>query len=39
MTAVALVSTGRTREELARAELVLESLTDLTPDAIRKLVR
>jgi beta-phosphoglucomutase len=39
MAAVALVSTGRTREELAAAELVLESLTDLTPDAIRKLVR
>jgi beta-phosphoglucomutase len=38
MTAIGLVSTGRTRRELAAADLVVESLTELTPTIIRQLL-
>ena len=38
MVAIGLVSTGRTRESLAAAELVVDKLGDLDPAAIRTLI-
>jgi len=38
MAAVALLSTGRTRESLADADLVVESLGELSPERIRALL-
>jgi beta-phosphoglucomutase len=38
MAAIALVSTGRTRESLAAADLVVESLGELSPERIRALL-
>ncbi len=38
MRCVGIASTGRTREELADADLVIDSLTELTPDVFRGLV-
>jgi len=38
MAAIGMVSTGRTREGLAKAELVVDSLAELTPETIRRLI-
>jgi beta-phosphoglucomutase len=38
MAAVGLVSTGRTREELAAADVVVNSLSDISPQLLRELV-
>jgi len=38
MRCVGLVSTGRTRDELAHAELVVDALSDLNPQRLRSLV-
>ena len=38
MQCVALVSTGRTAEELKAADLIVHSLNDLTPERIRQLI-
>jgi hypothetical protein len=38
MAAVGLVSTGRTREELAAADLVVESLAEISPRALGELI-
>jgi beta-phosphoglucomutase len=38
MASVGLVSTGRTREELAEADLVVDSLGELSPDMLRELI-
>jgi len=37
MKSIGLVSTGRTREELAEADLVVRHLSELSPEGIRKL--
>jgi len=37
MHCVGIASTGRTREELAEADLVIDSLSELTPGAFREL--
>lgn len=38
MKAVGMVSTGRTREQLAAADLLVASLDQLTPEVLRKLI-
>jgi beta-phosphoglucomutase len=38
MKCVGLVSTGRTRQELGHADLVVESLLEVTPDRLRRLI-
>ena len=38
MTAVGLASTGRTRQSLAAADLVVDALAELTPERIRDLI-
>ena len=38
MACVGLASTGRTRELLARASLVVDSLSELSPEVLRKLI-
>ena len=38
MTCVGLVSTGRTRDELAAAELVVDTLDELSPDVLRNVI-
>jgi len=38
MTSIALASTGRTREQLADANLVVDSLRELSPQLIRRLI-
>jgi beta-phosphoglucomutase len=38
MTAIGLCSTGRTRESISQAHLVVDSLNDLTPELIRELI-
>ena len=39
MRCVALVSTGRTRDELADADVVVDSLLELTPATVRELIQ
>jgi len=39
MKAVGLVSTGRTREELAEADLLAAALEELSPEAFRRLIK
>jgi beta-phosphoglucomutase len=38
MAAIGLVSTGRTRDVLAQADLVVDSLGELTPDRVQRLI-
>ena len=38
MTAIGLVSTGRTRDDLAAADLVVDRLAELSPERIRQLI-
>jgi beta-phosphoglucomutase len=38
MAAVGLVSTGRTREELAAADMVVDSLSEITPRVLEKII-
>jgi len=38
MTSIGLLSTGRTRESLAAADLIVDSLGELSPERIRRLV-
>ena len=39
MSAVAIASTGRTHEELAAAEMVIDSLKELTPSILQKVIK
>jgi beta-phosphoglucomutase-like phosphatase (HAD superfamily) len=38
MASVGLASTGRTRESLAAADLVVDSLADLSPEVLHQLI-